>query len=35
MKGLGRGQQQQQQHQQPALGEEGDFTVHANVYNKV
>jgi hypothetical protein len=33
VKGSGRGGQQQQQ--QPALGEEGDFAVHANVYGKV
>ena len=32
MKGSGRGGQQQQQ---PALGEEGDFAVHASVYGKV
>jgi hypothetical protein len=33
VKGSGRGGQQQQQ--QPALGEEGDFAVHASVYGKV
>jgi hypothetical protein len=32
VKRSGRGGQQQQQ---PALGEEGDFTVHARVYGKV
>ena len=32
MKGSGRGAQHQQQ---PALGEEGDFAVHASVYGKV
>jgi hypothetical protein len=34
VKGSGRGGQQQQQHK-PALGEEGDFAVHASVYGKV
>jgi hypothetical protein len=33
VKGSGRGAQHQQQ--QPALGEEGDFAVHASVYGKV
>jgi hypothetical protein len=33
VKGLGREGQYQQQ--QPALGEEEDFTVHASVYGKV
>ena len=33
MKGSGRGGQHQQQ--RPALGEEGDFAVHASVYGKV
>ena len=32
MKESGRGEQQQQR---PALGEEGDFAVHASVYGKV
>jgi hypothetical protein len=32
VKGSGRGGQQQQR---PALGEEGDFAVHASVYGKV
>jgi hypothetical protein len=36
VKGSGRGgRQQQQQQQQPALGEEGDFALHASVYGKV
>jgi len=34
VKGSGRGGQQQQQ-PPPALGEEGDFAVHASVYGKV
>jgi len=34
MKGSGHGGQHQQQ-QQPTLGEEGDFAVHASVYSKV
>jgi hypothetical protein len=34
VKGSGRGGQQKQQ-QPPALGEEGDFAVHASVYGKV
>src|SRR5271170_7555244 len=34
VKGSGRGGRRRQQ-QQPALGEEGDFAVHANVYGKV